>query len=300
MTTPEETQEGLIPKGTSGLVPRMDRRLELVGRLMQEIQAKESNRDGAEVAAPETDDASKRLRRYRDGEERDFQIAPGVSIRMCWCPPGDFLMGSPTTEEGRNFEENQVKVILSNGFWMGKHQVTQAQWEAVMGTNPSSFKGANLPVEEVNWDDTQAFLDKLNARLVNDDGGRMVLPTEAQWEYAARAGSAGVYSGGRLDQVAWYGGNSGDTTHPVGKKKANSWGLQDMSGNIWEWCLDWHDVKLPGGVNPTGPNSGEFRVFRGGGWLDIADDCRVAARGNHYPSDSACFIGFRIVRSLVP
>jgi formylglycine-generating enzyme required for sulfatase activity len=238
----------------------------------------------------------------RPGTERDFPIAPGVSIRMCWCPPGDFMMGSPITEENRNFDEDQVEVTLSKGFWIGKYQVTQEQWQAVMGTNPSLYEGENLPVDEVSWNDAQSFLDKLNIRLGSEDGGRMALPTEAQWEYAARAGSAGVYSGGDLNEVAWYSVNSRDSTHPVGKKKANAWGLHDMSGNIWEWCQDWYDEDLPGGVNPTGPDSGDYRVIRGGDYWHFAGICRIASRHAFYPTGSAPMdvIGFRVVRSSVP
>ena len=302
MTTSEENHQGLIVTGSRAIVRRMDHRLELVGRLIQEIQAKESSQTGAEVAAPETDDACENLSRDRAGEERDFPIAPGVSIRMCWCPPGDFMMGSPITEENRNFDEDQVEVTLSKGFWIGKYQVTQEQWQAVMGTNPSLYEGENLPVEEVSWNDAQSFLDKLNIRLGSKDGGRMALPTEAQWEYAARAGSAGVYSGGDLNEVAWYNVNSRDSTHPVGKKKANAWGLHDMSGNLWEWCQDWYDEELPGGVNPTGPDSGDYRVIRGGDHWHSAGICRMANRHAFYPTGSAPMdvIGFRFVRSSVP
>jgi formylglycine-generating enzyme required for sulfatase activity len=236
----------------------------------------------------------------RPGTERDFPIAPEVSIRMCWCPPGTFMMGSPTTEEDRCDNEDQIEVTLTKGYWMGKYQVTQAQWQAVMGTNPSFFKGANLPVESVSWHDAHEFLGKLNARLGSKDGGTMVLPTEAQWEYAARAGSTGVYSGGGLEQVAWYSGNSGPTTHAVGTKKANAWGLYDMSGNVWEWCQDWYGYELPGGGDPKGPASGTLRVLRGGSWGFIADCCRVAKRDLNNPTVSFKFIGFRVVRSSVP
>ena len=138
----------------------------------------------------------------RPGEEREFQIAPGVTMRMCWCPPGEFMMGSPESEEGRQEDEGQVRVVLSKGFWMGKTQVTQAQWQAVMGNNPSKFKGANRPVERVIWHDTQLFLERASSLIGNTHGERLALPTEAQWEYAARAGQAGVYAGGSLDEVA--------------------------------------------------------------------------------------------------
>lgn len=181
---------------------------------------------------------------------------------------------------------------------MGKTQVTQAQWEAVMEGNPSCFKGANRPVEDVGWSSVQEFLKKLNARLGKADGGTMALPTEAQWEYAARARQPGVYAGGSLDQVAWYDGNSDHETPPVGTKKANAWGLHDMSGNVWEWCHDWYDETLQGGVDPIGPDSGSLRVIRGGGWADEAGYCRVASRYADLPTGCSgiYYIGFRVSR----
>jgi formylglycine-generating enzyme required for sulfatase activity len=255
-----------------------------------------------EVAKAEQQAAAayEKFRGNQAGEQKVIEIAPGVSMTFCWCPAGEFVMGSPASEEDRDDDENQVKVTLSKGFWMAKTEVTQAQWQAVMGANPSHFKGANLPVEEVSWDDAQDFLKKLNARLGSEDGGTIALPTEAQWEYAARAGQSGTYSGGSLDQVAWYDGNSGDTPHPVGTKQANAWGLHDMSGNVWEWCADWYGVVLPGGVDPRGPVWGASRVTRGGSWSLNANNCRVADRDSIRPLSYSFIFGFRVVRSSVP
>jgi formylglycine-generating enzyme required for sulfatase activity/serine/threonine protein kinase len=234
------------------------------------------------------------------GEEREFEIAPGVMITMCWIPPGEFVMGSPPSEDDRVIDEDQVKVTLSKGFWMAKTEVTQAQWQAVMGSNPSHFKGVNLPVEQVSWNDAQNFIGKVNGRVGNADGRRMVLSTDAEWEYAARAGESGPYSGGSIDQVAWYDGNSGRTTHSVGTKKPNAWGLHDMHGNVWEWCADWYGDTLPGGLNPKGPASGAYRVRRGGGWNGVATYCRVAYRNGSNPTDSRNSFGLRVARSSVP
>jgi formylglycine-generating enzyme required for sulfatase activity len=234
------------------------------------------------------------------GEEREFEISKGVKMTFCWCPAGDFVMGSSQAEEGRDSDEDQVKVTLSKGFWMGKTEVTQAQWQAVMGSNPSYFKGDNLPVDSVSWEDTQTFLTKLNALIGSDDGRKMVLPTEAQWEYGCRAGAAGPYSGGTLGQVGWYIDNSGGKTQAVGTKKANAWGLHDMHGNVWEWCQDWYQDELPGGGDPQGAISGSYRVYRGGGLLNYAIGCRAASRNFITPSITSIIFGFRVARSSVP
>jgi formylglycine-generating enzyme required for sulfatase activity len=241
-----------------------------------------------------------RHERRRERDALEFEIAPGVKMTFRWCPSGKFMMGSPHTEKDRGGNEGQMEVTLSEGFWMAKTQVTQAQWEAVMERNPSKFKGGNRPVENVSWRDAQDFLDKLNARLGRSDGGKMVLPTEAQWEYVARADQAEIYAGGSLDEVAWYSGNSGGETHPVAMKKANAWGLHDMSGNVWEWCQDWYGAELSGGTNPVGPSSGTSRVIRGGSWASVAFGCRVADRYDYDPAGTGSGIGFRIVRSSVP
>ncbi len=240
------------------------------------------------------------FRGERAGDEKRIKITDGVSMTFCWIPPGKFTMGSPSNEEGHSDDENQVEVTLSEGFWMAKTEVTQAQWEAVMGNNPSNFKGANLPVEGVSWYDVREFLTKINEMVGNADGGKMVLPTEAQWEYAAGAWENGPYSGGTLDEVAWHSGNSSSKTHPVGTKKPNAWGLHDMHGNVWEWCADWYASKLQGGVDPQGPNSGTTRVARGGSWNSNARDCRVANRQSGVPTLTFDFIGFRVARSSVP
>ena len=181
---------------------------------------------------------------------------------------------------------------------MGKYEVTQAQWKAVMGSNPSRFKGDNLPVENVSWDDVQAFIRKLNQLT----GKRYRLPTEAEWEYAARGGNKSrgyKYAGGNnIDEVAWYDGNSGERTHPVGKKRPNELGLYDMSGNVWEWCSDWYDEDYYGNSpqnNPQGPASGSSRVFRGGSWLNYAILCRSASRYYSTPDSRYGLIGFRLV-----
>ena len=206
-------------------------------------------------------------------------VSVDVSMRFAWCPAGTFLMGSPPSETERSDNETQHRVTLTHGFHLGIHAVTQAQWQAVMGDNPSNFKGHDRPVEQVSWDECEMFCTKLGQLT----GKRFRLPTEAEWEYACRAGTTTPFYFGRTigtDQ-ANYDGNSGSTlrwlagsegtiggvyrqqTTPVGSFPANAWGLFDMHGNVWEWCQDWY---------------GDARVLRGGSWTDDPRSCRAARR----------------------
>ena len=212
------------------------------------------------------------------------------SLEMVKIPAGSFMMGSNNGED----EEKPVhKVIISRDFWMGKYEVTQAQWKALMGNNPSYLKGDDLPVEEVNWGDVKDFIRKLNS-LQNDYEYR--LPTEAEWEYAARAGTTGDYAG-NLDSMAWYDANSGGKTHPVGQKSPNAWDLYDMHGNVWEWVQDWYGSYPSGTVtDPTGATSGSYRVSRGGSWAGGAVRLRSAYRYYSPPSIGYYGVGFRVVR----
>ena len=221
----------------------------------------------------------------------------GVRFEMVEVRGGTFRMGA-TSEQGSDaygYEKPTHQVTLPS-YYIGKTEVTQALWQAVMGSNPSHFKGTNLPVEEVSWEDCQTFIRKLNALT----GKNFRLPTEAEWEFAARGGnnSRGYkYSGSNtLSNVAWYDDNSGSKTHPVGTKQPNELGIYDMSGNVWEWCSDWKgDYSSSSQYNPTGPNSGSNRVSRGGSWSNLAGGCRVSDRYSGYPSlRSNCF-GLRLV-----
>jgi sulfatase modifying factor 1 len=279
MTPPEDINHGLTTTPSSGLISRMDQRLELVNRLMEEIQAKQTGLSNTKTL--------------------EVPLGSGVVLLMKWCPAGSFLMGSPEDEEGRYDCENQVHVTLSQGFWMAQTQVTQAQWQAVMGNNPSHSKVENHPVYEVSWHEAQEFVSKINASSALPDGMQMTLPTEAQWEYAARAGETGPYSGGTLDEVAWYYGNC-EWAQAVGTKKPNTWGLHDMHGNVWEWCSDWYASDLKGGIDPQGASSGSCRVLRGGSFDGFgADGCRAAYRYEGTPTGADCRIGFRVARSSV-
>jgi formylglycine-generating enzyme required for sulfatase activity len=237
------------------------------------------------------------------GDRAELTLPGGVKMAFRWCPPGSFTMGSPPSEEGRHYDEDQVQVSLSRGFWMGETEVTQAQWRAVMGTDPSHFKGNNLPVEQVSWYQAAKFCSKLSSH----SGLTISLPTEAQWEYACRAGTTTPFHFGSTvtpDQVNYDGnypygsaakGVFREKTTPVGGFPANAWGLRDMHGNVWEWCVDWYGDSLPGGTDPTGPSTGSLRVIRGGCWGNYAQRCRSAYRGNLDPASRGSSLGFRVI-----
>jgi formylglycine-generating enzyme required for sulfatase activity len=237
-----------------------------------------------------------------------FDKAPGSScsfggIPVRWIPPGSFMMGSPDSEEGRNSDETQHEVVLSQGFFMAETECTQGQWNLVMGSNPSYLKGTEQPVEQVTWGKAVGYCRKLTAKQCAEgilaDGWEWRLPTEAEWEYAARAGTTGARYG-ELDAIAWWSGNSGRETHAVSQKTANAWGLHDMMGNVCEWCSDWYGGYSTGSVtDPTGPSSGSLRVLRGGGWGDGAGSARSAFRSKDDPGIRDDLLGFRPVLSSV-
>ena len=190
--------------------------------------------------------------------------------------------------------ETRHEVTLTKACWLGQTEVTQAQWQAVMGNNPSHFTGKDLPVEQVSWNDAQEFCGKLNAKSLLPAGWKFALPTEAQWEYACRAGTAGDYAG-TLDEMAWHRANSDDKTHPVAAKNANAWGLYDMHGNVDEWCADWYgDYPVGPVTDPTGSNSGSDRVLRGGSWNTGGAGGRSANRLMIAPVVRSIIIGFRV------
>jgi formylglycine-generating enzyme required for sulfatase activity len=235
-------------------------------------------------------------------EEITLILQPGeIELEMRLVPAGQFIMGSTNGDED---EQPVHEVIISKPFFLGQYEVTQAQWEAVMGNNPSLFKikkRGHRPVERVSWEEASDFCEKMNdlCKNVLPAGYRFDLPTEAQWEYACRSGSTGDYSGDSIDEIAWYESNSYGRTCTVGMKSSNAWGLYDMHGNVWEWCRDWKgDYPSSSVTDPTGPSSGEYRVCRGGGWLNIAWGCRSALRFSTAPSFRSYYLGFRL--ALVP
>ncbi len=226
-------------------------------------------------------------------------VKDGISIDMVRVEAGTFTMGATAEMEDPYDDEKPThQVTLTNDYYIGKYEVTQALWKAVMGKKPSKFKGDNLPVENVSWDDCQEFISQLN-RIT---GKTFRLPTEAEWEYAARGGkkSRGYqYSGSNdISDVAWYDGNSGNKTHAVGSKQANELGIYDMSGNVWEWCQDWHgSYSSSSQTNPIGVKSGSYRVIRGEGWFSGARICRSSYRDGRLPYASSRDQGLRLVLS---
>lgn len=250
---------------------------------------------------------------------------PPVPEGMVRIPPGTFLMGSPSNELGRNDAETQHQVILTRAFYMFDHEVTQAEWSAVMGTMPSRFRGDNLPVEGTSWLECVNFCNAKSTReclqpVYTITGDQVTwdhtkngyrLPTEAEWEYACRAGSTSPFSNGdvtnqncsvvdvNLDQIGWYCGNAGSGTHEVAGKVANAWGLYDMHGNVMEWCWDWfqYDLGRDAVTNPTGPEFGEARLFRGGFFRAPPGACRSARRDSEWPGFHLSGIGLRLVKT---
>ena len=226
---------------------------------------------------------------------------------LVWIPSGTFLMGSPSNQ-GRPDQRPQTQVTISKGYWISKYETTQEEYLSVMGSNPSHFTGdLKRPVEQVTWSKATNYCGKLTIR--EQAAGRMPvgysyrLPTEAEWEYACRAETQTQYnygsdSGAQLADYAWYSDNCRNTTHPVGELAPNAWGLYDMYGNVWEWCLDWHSESLPGGsvTDPRGPKSGAHPVDRGGSWYDGYWNCTSAVRDDEsWPLLVDGMVGFRVV-----
>jgi formylglycine-generating enzyme required for sulfatase activity len=234
-----------------------------------------------------------------------FRVA-GVRQALRWIPPGRFRMGSPSTEPERDDDERLHEVVLTWGFWLAETACTQALWEAVMGENPSHFKGLERPVENVSWEDVQGFIARLNERV---SGLEVRLPTEAEWEYACRAGTKTPFWFG--DQITpeqanydgnypYAGGKKGvyrEETVEVKALPANGWGLYQMHGNVWEWCADWYSEYPEGTViDPSGPQGGADRVLRGGSWVVNGRRLRSAYRNRDGPGNRYGHIGFRLAR----
>ena len=222
-----------------------------------------------------------------------------LGAEFVWIPAGKFIMGSPADEELRQPDEVQHEVTISTGYWMGKHEVTQREWVAVMGSNPSLVwrSAPDSPVNQVSWEDVQDFIGKLNEREAGRGYGYR-LPTEAEWEYAARAGTTGARHG-PFDEIAWHSMNSGSAPRPVGTKRPNAWDLHDMHGNVGEWTADWYGAYPSGPVtDPSGPSTGTRRVARGGYVNSSELSARAASRGAAAPGFRVSGLGFRLVRTM--
>ena len=232
---------------------------------------------------------------------------PSINYKMVYIPPGTFMMGSPSNEPKRDSDERRHKVTLTKGFYMGATEVTQGQWKKIMSSNPSYFKGDNLPVEQVSWNDCQEFVRKLNRQEV---GNKYRLPTEAEWEYACRAGTTTpFFTGGCIStSQANYDGNYPmpgcskgkyrKKTIEVASFSPNAWGFYDMHGNVWEWCQDWYeDYPASHVTDPEGASSGSGRVGRGGSWYSDARHCLSARRFGGAPDGGDGILGFRLART---
>ena len=238
------------------------------------------------------------------------ELTNSIGIKLVLISKGTFMMGSPESEEGRRENESQHEVTISNDYYLGAYEVTQTQYQTVTGNNPSCYQGAlvgnqnaDLPVENVSLDDAVEFCNKLSELPEEKKAGRVYrLPTEAQWEYACRAGSKTIYSfddeEGLLPEYGWFKRNSSQRTHTVGLLEPNAWGLYDMHGNVWEWCSDWYGEYPKRAVSdPTGPTMGTDRVNRGGCWLYLAANCRSASRNWAKSSYQDGLLGFRVALS---
>jgi formylglycine-generating enzyme required for sulfatase activity len=245
------------------------------------------------VAVAEVEAAKAWLAKHKKASRNADWTSPTLGV-MKWIPAGTFMMGSPNSESGHYDNEVEHSVTLTEGYYLMEHEVTQEQWAAVMGSNPSRYAecGPACPVEQVSWDDAVSFARQASAR----DGTTYTLPTEAQWEYAARGGHTNVYAGAdEAEAVGWIGQDSGRSTHPVCGKLRNGLGLCDMTGNVWEWTADRYGA-YPGSdvSDPAGPSSGVERAMRGGGWSTKARHARVSARNSDDPSHANGSLGFRL------
>jgi formylglycine-generating enzyme required for sulfatase activity len=260
---------------------------------MPETSIQDPQRHQELPEVPETDPAPPKL-------SHPALWVNSIGMEFVWIRDGIFTMGSPDSAKDDLAEEKPAhQVTISKPFYIGKYPVTQAQWQEITKENPSKYQGdPNQPVEQVSWDDVQAFIHKINER---EKTRSYRLPTEAEWEYACRAGTKTRYSFGddvgQLDDHAWYSRNSGGETHPVGQRKPNAWGLYDMHGNVWEWVQDWYD-KYPSGAvtDSTGrirPLGGTDHVVRGGGWNNIPQFVRAAVRLGYRPGGRDSSLGFR-------
>ena len=264
----------------------------------ERLEQERAERERIAKAQAERERQEQEAREQAAKEAERTRILQNLINNMVYVEGGTFKMGA-TSEQGSEAwgDEKPAHQVTLSSFSIGRYEVTQEEWQAVMGNNSSYFKGSRKPVEKVSWNDCQEFIRKLNAMT----GKNFRLPTEAEWEFASRGGikSQGYkYSGSNnLNSVAWYGDNSGNTTHDVGQKSPNELGIYDMSGNVWEWCSDWYgNYSSSSQTNPTGSYSGSYRVYRGGGWSIDARSCRVSDRDDDAPDYQSFLLGLRLAQ----
>ncbi len=279
------------------------RSLVIVSILFVATCTKETGKDAGKTAGDGTESDSSGVETPEPVNPKAGNTWSVDSIEFVWIPPGSFMMGSPSGEKGQRRNEKQHRITISKGFWLGKYEVTKSQWKSVMGTE--LWKGrkhilddSDSPAVYVSWNDAQSFIRKL--------GGGYRLPTEAEWEYACRAGTTTAYSFGEsesdLDEYAWYYDNADskgeDYAHVVGQKKPNTWGLYDIHGNVFEWCSGWFDeYPSDSAKDPEGPSTGAYKLLRGGSWTNFGYDCRSAYRFNRPVDFRDAYNGFRVVRT---
>jgi formylglycine-generating enzyme required for sulfatase activity len=281
-------------------VERLVRGIEFVLTRLPPGEADRREDDGsppqADVGSPE--EVRERQLRWATHHSIPTELVNAMGMRFVWIPPGRFRMGSPPEEAGRRNTEALHPVTLTSGYYLGVTPVTQAQWQSIMGAYEGRFRGNDHPAEACSWDRA----NELCARLQRTDGRPYRLPTEAEWEYACRAGTSTPYHSGTEEQslaaAGWYSGNSRGATQPVGQLLPNAWGVFDMHGNVWEWCWDWYVEHPEGGAGPRGPARGEARVLRGGSWKDPPRHCRSARRLSYAPDYQDDTIGCRVCFSL--
>ncbi len=272
----------------------------IVFLLLSCLASRGAEADPPQAVAPfDSDQAKAHQKAWADKLGVPVQITNYVGMKLNLIPPGEFAMGSPKSESGHLPDETQHLVRITKPFYLSSHEVTQEQYEQVMGKNPSYHNGMDKPVDTVSWQDAVEFCGKLS----DEEGVEYRLPTEAEWEYACREGTTTAYSFGDdvsgLGEYAWHIGNSNSTTHPVGGLKPNAWGLFDMHGNVFEWCQDWYGPyeSLQVVSDPTGAASGHYRVLRGGAFVDLPRLVRAADRHTDQPGSRYHLIGFRLART---
>ena len=270
-------------------------RLEMEFEMPDVDKLQKVNMSGIRDARLQREAEEERKRHEEEERSKRSFIVGGVEFKMIRVEGASFMMGAPDNDPNAFDDEKPQHEVTLSDYYIGETPVTQALWNAVMGENPSLFEGGNSPVEEVSWTDCQEFIKKLNTKT----GRTFRLPTEAEWEFAARGGNKSrgyKYAGDdNIDEVAWYVNNSESVTHPVKQKKANELGLYDMSGNVWEWCQDWFGRYGSGKeTDPTGSSEGSNGVLRGGSWNVDAQCCRVACRFCGDPDDRYGNVGFRL------